>query len=148
MHLDILGKMDFLEPHIVPIVGSDEVSAWWPRVKPWADDFCEHSQGSFDSGYILDNLTAEMMQLWVVMRDDELIAVCLTEVRVTKLTECVIIVMTGSDMRAWLPLLEKLEEYARQMGCQKMVGVARPGWEKMISPYGYKKTHVQMEKRL
>lgn len=135
------------EPVILPI-RPDAIDGWWPRILPWAEDFCQHSQGSYDPPYIFDKLQRGSMQTWLVMKDDDIAAVCLTEIRKTLIRECVIVVMTGEDMSSWVELLALLEKYAIAMGCKKMVGVARPGWERVIKPMGYKKTHVQLEKDL
>ena len=47
-----------------------------------------------------------------------------------------------------LDYVEDLEAWAKDQGCKKMELFARPGWEKVMKPKGYKKTHVQIEKEL
>ncbi len=136
-----------IEPKIMPIL-TTSISDFWPKILPWAEDFCQHSQGSYDPPFIKEKLQKGQMQCWLVMKGEEIAAVCLTEIRKTLIKECVIVVMTGDDMASWVHLLKLLEKYAISMGCKKMVGIARPGWERVIKPMGYRKTHVQVEKDL
>lgn len=130
------------------VANTDHIDSFWPRILPWAEDFCQHSQGSYDPPYILANLQKGAMQCWLVMKGEEIRAVILTEIRKTIIKECVIVVTTGEDMSLWIHLLKTLENYAILMGCQKIIGIARPGWEKVLKPFGYKKTHVELEKML
>lgn len=134
-------------PILVPI-HTDKINELWPRILPWAQEFCQHSQESYDPPYILEKLNNAKMQLWLVMNDADIFGIILTEVRMTKIKECVIVVATGEDMESSVHLLKTLEKYALLMGCKKMIGIARPGWERVLKPFGYKKTHVQVEKFL
>lgn len=134
-------------PTLVPIQ-TKTIDEWWPKILPWAEDFCEHSQGSYDPPYILEKLRDAHMQIWLIMNGSIIIGVVLTEVRMTKIKECVIVVTTGKNMASWVHLLKLLEKYAVLMGCKKMIGIARPGWEKTLKPYGYRKTHIQVEREL
>lgn len=137
--------MENLQLITVPTANIDE---WWPEVLPWAEDFCQYSQGSYTPDYILERLQKSLMQLWLAMDGKNIVAVCLTEIRKTVIKEYVIVVMTGEDMLSWIHMLGDLENYARSLGCQKIVGVARPGWEKILKPIGYRKTHITVEKEL
>lgn len=129
-------------------VAPKTIDVWWPKILPWAEEFCQHSQGSYDTNYILKMIQESLMLPWLIMKEEEIFGVCLTEIRRTIIKECVIIVCMGSDMASWKHLLPTLEKYAICMGCKKLVAVARPGWEKIFKPYGYRKTHVQLEKDL
>lgn len=133
---------------IMVLVPQDSIDIWWGQLFPWIEDFCLYSQGSFDPPFILETIRSGFMQPWVVKKDEKIIAVWLTEIRKTAVKEFVMIVATGQEMKEWADFLPSLEKYAIANGCKKMVGVARPGWEKILKPSGYKKTHVQMEKFL
>lgn len=134
-------------PVLMP-VPTENINELWPKILPWAEDFCQYSQGSYDPPYILGKLQMGQMQLWLVMKNEGILAVVLTEIRKTIIKECVIVVTAGKNMDAWIHLLMTLEKYAILMGCQKIIGIARPGWEKVLKPLGYKKTHVELEKML
>lgn len=135
------------DPVLMPI-RPDTIDIWWPKILPWAEDFCQHSQGSYDTVYILERIRAARMLAWIIMKGEEIFGVCLTEIRITKIKECIIIVCTGRDMASWKHLLPTIEKYATLMECKKIVAVARPGWERIFKPYGYSKTHVQLERDL
>lgn len=145
-NLGIIYGMQYLM-NLMPIP-NENIGTWWSQVLPWAEEFCQHSQGSYDPQYILERLNDSLMQLWLIMNDDVIFGVVLTEIRQTKIKECIIVVTTGREMESWVHLLKTLEKYAMLMGCTKMVGIARPGWEKILKPLGYKKMHVQLEREL
>lgn len=131
----------------VPILTKD-IHLAWPMILPWAEEFCQHSQGSYDPPFILKNLATGAMQAWLMQDGDQVLGVTLTEVRQTVIRELTIIICTGKQMESWHFLTSALEKYAKAMGCQKLCGVARPGWEKILQPSGWKKTHVFLEKML
>lgn len=134
--------------HELVFIENEKISEWWPKILPWAEEFCQHSQESYDPDYILERLRHSLMQLWLVIKEGNIEAVCLTEIRRTRIKEFIIVVMTGNNMKEWLHLLEPLEKQAKLAGCKKMVGVAREGWVKILKPLGYEKRHVQVEKWL
>lgn len=129
-------------------VPTASVELMWPRLLPWVERFCADSQESYDAAFIFENLKDGTMQAWFMMGDDGILGVTLTEVRQTKIKELIIIVCTGKDMVSWSHLVSELEKYAIQIGCKKICGIARPGWEKILTPLGYKKKHIELEKML
>ncbi len=48
----------------------------------------------------------------------------------------------------WQHLINKIEDFAKEEGCQMMELIARPGWQKIYNNYGYKRTHVVLEKQI
>ena len=57
-------------------------------------------------------------------------------------------IVTGKNRQRWQHLIEKLENFAKDQGCDCMELIARPGWQKILDKHNYFKTHVVLEKNL
>ena len=57
---------------------------------------------------------------------------------------CVITTCAGNDMRRWLPLVEGIEQYARNERCKLVRIYGRKGWLSVLD--GYREKHVIMDK--
>jgi hypothetical protein len=75
--------------------------------------------------------------------------VVVTEIIKRKLGKvCHIYIMTGRQRHKWQYLIKDIEEFAKKEDCQMMELIARPGWQKVLNNFGYKKTHVVLEKKI
>ena len=61
---------------------------------------------------------------------------------------CHIYIATGRQRHKWQHLINDIEDFAKAEGCQMMELIARPGWQKVYNNYGYKRTHVVLEKKI
>ena len=61
---------------------------------------------------------------------------------------CHIYIMTGRQRNNWQYLVIDIEKFAKDEECQMMELIARPGWQKILNNYGYKTTHVVLEKKI
>jgi len=93
------------------------------------------------------------MQLWIIWDKDKsttlekYYGVVVTEVVQRKLKRsCQIFIMTGKHRQKWQHLISVLEDFAEEQECQQMELFARPGWQKILQNYNYKRTHVVLEK--
>lgn len=59
---------------------------------------------------------------------------------------CTITACSGNHRERWLPLLGKIEKYAKDEGCHTMRLGGRKGWERVLN--GYRVEHVILEKAL
>lgn len=130
------------------VIPTASIPLMWERILPQVVSFCDHSQGSYDPPYIYDKLLSGQMQAWLMMSDDKMLGITLTELRQTLIKELIIIVCTGEEMLSWNHLTSVLENYAKSIGCKKICGIAREGWKKILKPQGYHLTHVVLEKML
>ena len=131
--------------HSIGRAGVDDV---WPYVLPFVEQACEHSyyDKPEDVYLALEKGTA---QLWLVSKDGEIEAVCVTQVQFNaKGAACSIWICTGHDRQDWQHHLSELEIWAKHEGCNLMRHTARPGWERVLKPMGYAKTHVLLEKEI
>lgn len=48
---------------------------------------------------------------------------------------CVLTACGGEDMREWVSLLGKIEDYAKAEGCKSLRIYGRPGWGRVLEKY-------------
>ena len=56
--------------------------------------------------------------------------------------------MTGRQRNKWQHLIKDIETFAQQEKCLMLELIARPGWQKILNQFGYKRTHVVLEKKV
>ena len=94
-------------------------------------------------------------QIWVLWDKskatsvEKYFGVVVTELIKRKLGKvCHIYIMTGRQRHKWQYLVKDIEKFAKDEECQMMELIARPGWQKILNNYGYKRTHVVLEKKI
>ena len=123
----------------------------WPMIAPGLQTAVERSTGRLTLESICGMIMGGTWQLWLFLKGGEYKALAITQmttcssgVRVLNLIIC-----TGEDRELWEKFIpETLEHFARVEGCKLFETWARPGWEKILGPQGFKKTHVMLEKEL
>ena len=108
-----------------------------------------------DSDFVFDTLKEGKFQLWVLWDKkqskavDKYFGVVVTEIIKRKFGKvCHIYIMTGKQRTKWQHLITKVEDFAKQEDCKMMELIARPGWQRVLDDYGYKRTHVVLEKQI
>jgi type II secretory pathway component PulJ len=134
----------------IPSSNLDDV---WSLVKKDISEALSYSGNHTDAQFVYESIKENKMQLWVVWDKDKpttlekYYGVVVTEVVQRKLKRsCQIFIMTGKHRQKWQHLISVLEDFAEEQECQQMELFARPGWQKILQNYNYKRTHVVLEK--
>jgi hypothetical protein len=134
----------------IPTSNIDEV---WPLVKKDIANALVFSGNHTDAQFVFDTLKQEKFQLFVVWDKDQkttlekYYGVVVTEIVEKKLTKaCHIFIMTGRQRQKWTALIKVIEDFAEQNNCDLLELIARPGWQRILKDYNYKRTHVVLEK--
>jgi hypothetical protein len=134
----------------IPTSNIDEV---WPLVKKDIADALVFSGNHTDAQFVFDTLKQEKFQLFIVWDKDQkttlekYYGVVVTEIVEKKLTKaCHIFIMTGRQRQKWTALIKVIEDFAEQNNCDLLELIARPGWQRILKDYNYKRTHVVLEK--
>jgi len=140
--------------YLVPIP-KDKVDASWNKVEQSITEALIRSGGYANSNHFLEWCKEGKCQLWILWDSDEPIdqkkyyGVVVTELIQRPLQKCCHIrIMTGHHREKWQHLIKEIEKFASQNNCDKMELIARPGWEKVLRNFRYKKSHVLLEKQL
>jgi hypothetical protein len=96
--------------------------------------------------------------LWLAWDGTRIQAAAVTELHATEWRKVCVIVACGSafalraaadrgaGMRAWIPLLDGIEAYARAAGCAAVRIMGRKGWMRLLGDYRVKR--IVLEKDL
>ena len=127
-------------------VPSAHVGHYWPSVESLIEAATARSNGRHSAATIKSALIDKQMQLWLVMNNC-LNAVIVTELLTypTGLKVCGFVIVTGENHQKWLRLAEDIKGWAKENGCERIEGWARPGWAKIT---GWKETHRLIEEGL
>jgi hypothetical protein len=130
---------------------AERVKEVWILVKDLIQKACDYSDGFADAEDFKKWLEQGTMQLWVAWDNEEkkVKCVCITEVKqYPKYKVCGCKITTGSSFKQWVDFMDYVMEWAKEEGCRKMEIHTRPGWERILKPKGFFKTHVQLERML
>ena len=133
----------------IPTKSVDEA---WRVVRTDIANALTRSNGYALSEHIKKWIIEEKMQLWILWDQEadkeKYYGVVVTEVIQRPLQRCLNIkIMTGRHREKWQHLIKHIEDFAWQQNCDLLELVARPGWKKVLKPFGYKESHVLLEKK-
>ena len=133
----------------IPTKSVDEV---WGVVKNDIVNALSRSNGYALSDHIKQWIKETKMQLWILWdaeaEKEKYYGVVVTEVIQRPLQRCLNIkIMIGRHREKWQHLIKHIEDFAWQQNCDLLELVARPGWKKVLKPFGYKESHVLLEKK-
>lgn len=136
-------------------IPKDKVELSWNKVEQSVTEALIRSGGYANSNHFKDWCIEGKCQLWILWDAEEPIAekkyygVSITEVIQRPLQKCFYIrIMTGHHREKWQHLIKVLEKFALDNNCDRMELIARPGWERILRNFRYKKSHVLLEKQL
>ena len=134
----------------IPVYSVDDV---WSLVKADINEALNYSGNQTDLEFVYQTVKAKNFQLWIVWDEskktvqEQYNGVVVTEIVQRKLKKsCHIYIMTGKNRQQWQHLIRVIEDFAEQQDCNNMELICRPGWQKILQNYNYKRTHVVLDK--
>ena len=108
-----------------------------------------------NSDFVLQTAKQDKFQVWVLWDKkqkttlDKYFGVVVTELIQRQLGKvCHVYIMTGRQRQKWQHLVKVVEDFAKENKCQMVELIARPGWQKGMNNFGFKRTHVVLEKQI
>jgi hypothetical protein len=135
-------------------IPTKELDKVWSLIEKDIKNALAYSSQLTDSQFIYELSKQSKYQIWVLWdknqdNNNKYFGVVVTEIIKRKLGKvCHIYIMTGRQRHKWQYLIKDIEEFAKKEDCQMMELIARPGWQKVLNNFGYKKTHVVLEKKI
>lgn len=127
-------------------VNPDHVSGVWPTVRDLIRRAIERTKLS-DFATVEADVLAGKHLLWIAWNGQTVEAAATTQlINIVNRKICVIVACGGSDRKRWLPLIDGIEDFAKQEGCAEMRIYGRKGWERALK--GYRSRHVVLGKDL
>ena len=134
-------------------VPTKSVNEVWALVKTDIANALNRSNGYALADHIKKWITEEKMQLWILWdkeaaKESKYYGLVVTEIIQRPLQRCLNMrIMTGRHREKWQHLIKHIEDFAWLNNCDSLELIARPGWKKVLKPFGYTETHVLLEKK-
>ena len=134
-------------------VPTKSVNEVWGLVKTDIANALNRSNGYALADHIKKWINEEKMQLWILCdkeaaKESKYYGLVVTEVIQRPLQRCLNIkIMTGRHREKWQHLIKHIEDFAWLNNCDSLELIARPGWKKVLKPFGYIESHVLLEKK-
>lgn len=124
-----LEKLDQYTIHGVP---AERIAYVWAQVAPM---FHKLEQDEFSLNDVHRLLLDRALQLWLVYKNLEVVAVVTTEIIVYPRRKSVkILFAAGAEAAHWLHLIRDIViPWGKSQGCSAIEIEGRPGWEKLIN---------------
>lgn len=138
-----MNQLILISPLNLPHV----INAVYPRIEAAT----AYSVGKYKGSDIIQKIASGNMQLWAIYEDEEenLQGVAITEIAVYPQRKiCRFLCATGENSDQWIGLIEQIETWALDNGCDGLQAECRPGWERLLKDFGYSKSHVILNKEL
>tara|TARA_B100000085_G_scaffold52913_1_gene46280 strand:- start:749 stop:1180 length:432 start_codon:yes stop_codon:yes gene_type:complete len=133
-------------------IPKENIDIVWRQCKTMIADAMASSNNYANASHFKQWISENKMQLWFLWDkeadiDQRLYGIVVTEIIQRPLQRCLNIkIMTGKHREKWQHLIKHIENYAWQNNCDLLELVARPGWKRVLKPFGYKESHVLLEK--
>ena len=132
-----------------------ELEKVWGMIEKDIKSALAYSSQLTDSDFVFDLAKEGKFQIWVLWdkeqkkTEQKYFGVVVTELIKRKFGKvCHIYIMTGRQRNKWQHLISEIEDFAKEEGCKMMELIARPGWQKVLNLFDYKRTHVVLEKEI
>jgi hypothetical protein len=127
-------------------VDPKRVNEVWPHVVELIHGAVKRTNLSHTLDIDADVLQGDGL-LWLAVRGERIVAAMTTALVLTDTDKvCILTACGGEDMRDWLPLLGKVEAYAKAEGCACVRIYGRKGWARVLE--GYHTEHIILERQL
>jgi hypothetical protein len=117
----------------------------WPHVAGLIHSAVKRTNLSHTLDIAYDTLHGDGL-LWIAWDGTIKAAATTSLVRTDRDKVCILTACAGEDMALWLPLLGKIEAYARNEGCACVRIYGRKGWARVLE--GYQVEHIILERQL
>lgn len=134
----------------IEVVPKDKIERDWAECESHIVAAVNFAPGIDDIDNIRDNLIKGVYWL-LVARDDHFIdaAVVLGAAANVHLRQLHVLFVGGTDMHGWFEdMLETIESFAVHHNYSQIICTGRPGWQKLMTPFGYEFKTVTMTKEV
>jgi hypothetical protein len=131
----------------VSMVPKQYVQTCWSQIVPFMEKAAEFTYGRYTADDILDSITDYDHVLWVAFNEGKIKGAVVTDfVTYPKRKLLCMSFCGGEDLHEWkVPMLELLQRFARDTGCDGIEATARRGWAKIFKDDGFQDHWVTFE---
>jgi hypothetical protein len=111
------------------------IDSVWGEVKRFIEPSIFEQEFTLDEIY--QCLRERTMQLWIAW-DENIVCACVTRIDVSSNQKFLTLLFLGGERFSECShFIELLTDYAKSHECNEIRTLARPGFEKFLSPYGF-----------
>ena len=126
----------------------DMLAAYWPAVAGWVRAAASET-ASWTSSDWYGRIADGHAQLWMIRMGFVPTGVIITEIYDTAAGKtCALPIVGGSHLNESLPVLDVIEDWAKEQGCTRMQGCGREGWVRALKGLGWRPVSVEIAKDL
>ena len=123
-----------------------EAHKTWPHIETLLERATKRS-GEVTLRELYEQILSGSALVWLAVSGGEIYGVAVTRLVIGPNGKyCELIACAGRRMSLWLPLLAKIEEFARAEGCESVRLSGRRGWARVLKEY--REPWTTLEKRL
>lgn len=121
----------------VSAVPTEMAQEAWPAVAHLLQEALDYG-----FGYMPEDVLAKLRQglatLWVIEKDMNIVAACVTEIiTYPRCNSLFIWLLGGADFKEWKEAMTALEMYARHNRCDYMETAGRMAWKRLLGDLGF-----------
>lgn len=129
---------------------ADEASIrrYWPNIRQMMEKV-PHTMPNHSPESLFDMAINQLVQVWLVGPPEQITLVLISQVSTFPNARTLDVIWgAGENSLESGPIVDAmLDSFGRACGCERLdVPWARPGWEKIMAPYGFKKIAVVLSR--
>jgi hypothetical protein len=131
----------------VSLVPTQLIDTCWGQIEPFMEKAAKYTYGRYTSDDIYDSVVEHNHHLWVALDKTGIKGAVVTNIIVYPKRKLLAMAFCGGqDLKEWKdPMLNLLQRFAKDMGCDGIESTARAGWAKIFINDGYKQHWVTFE---
>ena len=134
----------------ISLVPLEHTASAWNDVRDYLEPAVKLTKGRWTTEHLCAAVVSGNTQLWVAFHDEKVWGCLTTEIAYYPAkTMLAMHFLGGKDFDLWYGLLlQQITQYARDMGCHGIEGVARFGFWKHLQEDGFEKSSAFYEKEI
>lgn len=138
--------MENRTPISVINLNAQDATATWAKTEPILLRGVERSHGEMTMSSLKTLITLGNMQLWIVLQENQLLGVLVTEtVQYPSMRSVRVVIMAGERLRLWAQdAITALHAFAFEQRATRIEAVGRRGLAKVLDSYGFKNIYTTL----
>lgn len=131
------------------ILPKDQIQEFYPQIQSLVESAYFYGDAYRDEDELMDDIEAGKAFLWVYLENGDPVGICVTDIHeVGDIRRAMIHTTATQDNIDWARAHAEIEDWAKHNGCQQIMIIGRPGWQRKLREVGYKSIEVTLLKEI